>query len=64
MDVLKLRLRGKGSGFKEGPDNRGNKILKIYMNLFNYTIFIIIFKIKEIIFFNIFLYLIIFYYYF
>ncbi len=23
-DFLKLRLRGKGSGFKEGPDQKGN----------------------------------------
>lgn len=23
-DTLKLRLRGKGSGFKEGPYNKGN----------------------------------------
>lgn len=24
-DAVKLRLRGRGSGYKEGPYNRGNK---------------------------------------
>jgi len=23
QDIVKLRLRGRGSGFKEGPDKRG-----------------------------------------
>jgi hypothetical protein len=26
-DAVKLRLRGKGSGYKEGPYNRGNLII-------------------------------------
>lgn len=26
-DAVKLRLRGRGSGYKEGPYNRGNKII-------------------------------------
>jgi hypothetical protein len=33
-NAVKLRLRGRGSGYKEGPDNKGkNKI-----NLFNIRI--------------------------
>ena len=28
-DAVKLRLRGRGSGYKEGPYNRGNSILNI-----------------------------------
>jgi hypothetical protein len=28
-DAVKLRLRGKGSGYKEGPYNRG-KLIRIY----------------------------------
>jgi len=26
-DAVKLRLRGKGSGFKEGPLNKGNYLI-------------------------------------
>ena len=26
MDAVKLRLRGKGSGYKEGPNNKGKNI--------------------------------------
>jgi hypothetical protein len=29
QDAVKLRLRGKGSGYKEGPFNKG-KLLKLY----------------------------------
>jgi len=28
-DAVKLRLRGKGSGFKEGPLNKGNYLILI-----------------------------------
>jgi hypothetical protein len=32
QDAVKLRLRGKGSGYKEGPFNKGKNI---YINLIN-----------------------------
>jgi len=32
-DFLKLRLRGKGSGFKEGPDQKGNNSLLQFHSL-------------------------------
>jgi hypothetical protein len=31
-DLIKLRLRGKGSGFKEGPAKKGKVIFCIYLN--------------------------------
>ena len=27
QDIVKLRLRGKGSGFKEGPERKGECVL-------------------------------------
>lgn len=35
QDAVKLRLRGKGSGYKEGPLNKGN-IFFGYNNIFFY----------------------------
>ena len=32
-DFLKLRLRGRGSGFKEGPENRGRAMVLPYSPL-------------------------------
>lgn len=31
IDLLKLRLRGKGSGFKEGPGQKGSFNMKIIL---------------------------------
>ena len=38
-DAVKLRLRGKGSGYKEGPLNKGNYFEKKNKKLLNFQCF-------------------------
>lgn len=40
QDAVKLRLRGKGSGYKEGPFNKGKKF--IIQNLMNHYIYVLV----------------------
>lgn len=49
-DAVKLRLRGKGSGFKEGPMNKGIYYflfynLLIFQNLMNLCIYVLVLNI-------------------